>query len=351
MNVGQTGIFFVGSQGLSLQGGFPRELRRGLFSRIDPRFAGLVAGLVVVSFSAVWMLAHRPVTQDVSDREIQKIQERYARLVLNQPKPKAEPVEKKADRATGQAVKEEKTEEKTEVKVDREKESFAEKQQRREVSKEQRQAKRAEISKQIQSAGIFAAITSTGGGAGSGSADVSDLLGATDAVSGIGDIAVTKGTFATRSVDPATLQARKGERTEGGVDIQKERISRAQTTQIASAAEVTISTEPAQIKGDDVSGGTNKMCIQRVITRESGRIKRVYENWLKKDPALSGSMRVSFVILPSGGVSNVVIVNSTTSNASFDQNILRYIMRWDFASCSIASPFEVELPFAFQGQS
>jgi TonB family protein len=85
------------------------------------------------------------------------------------------------------------------------------------------------------------------------------------------------------------------------------------------------------------------------VTRETQRLKRVYEDWLKRDPQLSGNLTVKFTILPTGAVSNVSIVKSSTNNGDFDDAILRYIKRWQFPAVEGAGPVEVVYPFVFEG--
>lgn len=348
----QTGIFYykdVGSAGV-----FPKTLRRSALSRLEPRFSAIFLGLLLLFSVTVGILSHRKIKDDTySEKEILKIQERYAQLVLNQPKPKVEPVEKETKAKVAQTGSQKKTEEaKKEVKVDREKESFVQREQRREETRATREQVRQQVAKQVMSAGIFAAITSTTGGGGTGGPKVSDLLNtATAGLSDFGTINVSKGTFATKNVDAATLAQRKGERV-SNVGIQKQDVGRAAVAQVASAGAVNITTQAPEISGESAgSAERSQAAIGRVVTRESQRLKRVYEDWLKRDPQLAGRLKVKFSILPDGSVSNVVVVESTTNNADFDEAVVRYIKRWQFSPVSGGGPVEVIYPFAFEGQA
>jgi TonB family protein len=346
-NLNQSGIFYFQHQGVVALSEFPKDLRRNILSRIEPRFAIIFGGLLILATAIVLPLSQVKVAERTSEKDIAKIQERYAQLVLNQPKPKVE--EKKEEKVVQrEAAKEGEATGKEEVKVDRAKETFVEKQQRRQATAQERQQKREAIKQQVASAGIFAAITASSSGGGGVSSDVNDLLGATDAVSSLGSITVSKGTFATRKVDPASLTGpRGGQATDVG--IQKSTVGRAAVGQLASAGSVNITSAPPQIKGDQAQVQTSQACINRVITREKTRIKRMYENWLKKDPQLAGNVTVRFTILPSGSVANAAIVKATTNSAEFEQNLIRYIQRWDFTACPSSSPLEIELPFSFSG--
>jgi TonB family protein len=362
-NSNHSGIFYMKQDGKRIPA-FPKEFRRGPFSRLERKFLIIFGGLVFLFYTTVGLLStFVKVDTSQDEKQILKIQERYAELVMNQPKPKEE-VKKEEKSTTGPAIetKEEVKEEDTkeEVKVDRAKESFAEKEQRKEASSETRRQVREQVSKQIQSSGIFAAITATGGsgsgGGGSAVASAADLLGtATD--DGLGDLSnlnVTKGSFATRKADAAGtagVTERKGTRTTD-VGIEKQSVGKAEVTQVASAANVNITSAPPEISGESSThADRSQAAIQRVVQRETQRLKRVYEDWLKRDPALSGRLTVKFTILPSGAVSNVSVVKTTMNNPEFDETILRYIKRWQFPEVSGGTPVEVVYPFVFEGQS
>lgn len=348
------GIVFTPSSGGTMAGSplFPKEFQRGVFSGFDRQFLILLLICGAVIFTVVGILSMHKPAETISNEEITKIQERYARLVLNQPKPVIEPnveeVKERSDTKTETGKTEEKKEE---VKIDRKKETFAEREKRKESGAEQRRKVREQAAKQIQAAGIFAAITAAGGGTGTGS-PVSDLLGTAGiGVSELGNLSLDKGTFATKNVDAADLVTQKRSRTEG-VGIEKEQLGRTAVTQVASNVNVNITSKPPEVSGESASmQERSQSAIQNVVSRQSRRLKRLYEEWLKRDPALNGRLTVKFVILPSGAVANVSIVKTTTNNNDFDQMVLRYIKRWQFPAVEGGGPVEVVYPFVFEGQS
>ncbi len=348
------GILLSSAAGAVAAGGrFPREFERGLFGRFDRKFTLLLLVCIVLIFPVIAILSLRKPSQEVSEKEILKIQERYARLVLNQPKPEVAEVPEVVEEATVKTEtvkKEEKKEEK--VKVDREKETFVEKERRRESGVEERRQAREQAAKQVQAAGIFAAITASGSGSGGLASSTSDLLGTAGiGVADLGDLSVSKGTFATRDVAAADLVAKKGDRTTD-VTIEKESVGRTAVTRVASAAQVNVTSQAPEVSGESSSmSERSQAAIQRVVSRESRRLKRLYEEWLKRDPALSGRLTVKFVILASGGVANVSVVKSSTNNSDFDAMVVRYIKRWKFPAVEGAGPVEVVYPFVFEGLS
>jgi TonB family protein len=356
-NIGKSGLFYIHGIGEISYKPFPKELRRALFSRVEPRFLGIFLSLFIVSFFSVSILSNFKVKETVSEKDIIKIQERYAQLVLNQPKPKPPEVkvEQKVKTAEKGKSQSEEIGKKEEIKVDREKETFVQRKERREATREQRTIVREKVKAAIQTTGIFAAITASGGGgksATSSSSGISDLLGATGEVMGdFGNIKVSKGTFAAaKQIDAEQLSQRRGEVTTG-VDIAREGTQKASAKRLSSEASVNITSTPPEVKGETQGiESRSQASIQRVIDLESKRLKRVYENWLKRDPTLSGQLKIKFTIMPDGTVSNVSIVSSTTKNPEFDDTILRYVKRWTFPPVEGAGPVEVVFPFVFEAQ-
>lgn len=352
--VHQSGMFYFNHpQSGSLLTTFPKDMRRSLLSRFDPRFSMIFFVLALFSFAVITFLSNQKVSETVQQKDIEKIQERYAQLVLNQPKPitpkieeVAKPVEREATGTQTEATTQEKT-------ATSENETYVQKEERREVTRAQREEKRAQVSKQVASSGIFAAITAvgSGGGGGRGTSAVSDFLGAaSEGLGDIGGVTVSKGTFATRQGDGAqALQSRRSATT-AEVGIQKSGVGRASSAQLASAGSVNLASSQVEIVNKPSSGGDRSAAsIQEVVNRESKRLIRVYEEWLKRDPELNGKIEIKFTILSDGSVTNVSIVKSTTNNSEFDQNILRYVKRWQFAGVSGSEPYEVIYPFVFSG--
>lgn len=352
MSNDKTGAVIIGGTGSVQRNIFPKELKQGVFSRIEPHYAIILVSCFVVVFGVFAFLSMKKPSETVTEKEIQKIQERYARLVLNQPKPEVKVQKQEIEKTTKEKAVQEESEKKEEpVQVDREKESFVEKQARREATTEERRQKRQEVAQQIQSSGIFAAITASGSSGGMGGV-ASDLLGAaSESVADIGEMNITKGAFVTKNVTSSDLKQRNNVRATE-VTIQKQELGNANVVQVASAASVNITSEPPEVSGESSAhADRSQAAIQKIVNRETQRLKRVFEDWLKRDPSLGGNLTIKFVILPSGAVSSVAVVKSTTNNSSFDEAILRYIRRWQFPEVSGGSPVEVVYPFVFESQS
>ena len=350
----QTGLFYMGASPQAVLTGFPGEFNRRVFKQLDSAFLIILAISFVVLGGTFFILSLRTPSLAISEKEILKIQERYAQLILNQPKKKVEEAVEEVEAPADDKREGSKEEEKEKVVVDRKSESVVQKKQRKEASRADRRKKREDISQQLQSSGIFAAITSTGAGVtSSSSSPVTDLLGtASEGIGDIGDIDISKGTFATKDVDPKQiLKSRRGEK-KTGVGIEKESVGRVSGSQIASVGKVNITSKPPQITGESAGKGSRSVsAINKIVTLQQSRLKKVYESMLKRDPNLRGKLKIKFTIMADGSVSSVSIVESTTNNASFDKRILSYIQRWKFPPISGGGPVEVIYPFVFSGSA
>jgi len=347
----QSGIFYLQNTGGNNTASFPKELRSSLGERIDPRFTMLFCGLLVLLGGIVFTLSFQKVSETTSEQDILKIQERYASIVLNQPKPKPavpEKIKQVATSAEEKAKPEEKTEEK---KINREKETYAQREARRTETSQSRQQAREAVEQQVQSSGIFAVITAGGAGSSrSNSGGVHDLLGeGSDGIGDLSNIKITKGTFASKNVDIGDIKARHGQVT-SNVDIGRSDVGTASVTHIVSKGSVKITSAPPVIKGSaEALANRNMSSIQRVIDLEKNKLKRVFETWLKRDPALGGQLKIKFTIMPSGEVTNVAVINSSTNNSAFDETIVRYVQHWAFDPVDGGGPVDITCPLAFEG--
>ena len=341
MATNQTGIFYVDASKDAIRKVFPKQFEHSFFSQLDRKFITILSISGVLLFTLFFILSLRPLPEKMSEKEILKIQERYAKLVLNKPVKKKKVKEVKVKDIGPKEVEKEK------IEVDRKNESVEQRQERKAASSEQRQAKRAAISKQIATTGIFAAITATGGSGGGGDA-VNDLLGDADGIGDLAEVDLSGGSFAKQNVDVATLKARRGARA-SGVGLKKGSVGSASGGAVKKQGSIKISSAAPKISGESAgTGSRTQTAINKVVTRQQSRLKKVYETMLKRDPQLGGKIKIKFTIQPDGSVTNVSIVMSTTGNSTFDNRIVSYVKRWKFSPAS-GGPVEVVYPFVFSG--
>lgn len=324
---------------------FPKELKGGFFRSLDRKFAMIFGICLFVISTTVFLLSLRPLDVKADADQIAEIQERYARLVLNKPKPK--PVEEDAPKRT----REEKTEKKEEKKekIDRKKESVAEKRQRKQKSSVDRQRKREQMQKKMANVGIFAAITASADYAGDGNM-VQDLIGGGDVTGDLAGMNLSGESFAKKTVTEEQKRTRRETRAKGG-SIAKSELGAAEGAKVSRRGKVELSNKAEEIKGEAASNQfRSQAAILQVVKQQQARLRYVFEKWLKKDPNLSGKLMVRFDIMPDGEVANVSIVSSTTNNSRFDGAITRYIKRWKFKPIAEGSgSVSIVYPFVFSG--
>jgi TonB family protein len=88
------------------------------------------------------------------------------------------------------------------------------------------------------------------------------------------------------------------------------------------------------------------MDLVEAIIRHNGELNQIYQQYLKQNPGLQGTVIVNFTIDPSGKVSNAYVVSSTLGNADMEQRIVSAIYSWYFPACPEGET-QVTYPFVF----
>jgi len=88
--------------------------------------------------------------------------------------------------------------------------------------------------------------------------------------------------------------------------------------------------------------------IMDVLAEKTGTVTFIYNKHLRADPMLSGTVLIELVIEPSGRVSNVNILESSTYNPSFDLELAASVETWRFGAVDEdEGPLSVQYPFSF----
>jgi len=362
-NLNQSGIFYFSSTGTAAATGpageFPLDCRRSLKSRFDPQYTRIFLIIAGVVFLTVGLLS-RVKSKDTgnSEQEMQKIQERYARLVLNQEMPKKE--EPKVDvkaQAAARASAEAAAAEEAAADERSKTETVVEKTQRKQASSAQRAAKREAMKAQIGNVGVFAELTAAGtGGGGSGSAKggVRDLIGSIDASSSLSNMSISGASFASKRAEAFVVGSgggtgtgvggRRGERAEGGT-ISTSGLSSASAGTFKSEGNIEMN-NLEHVEGEAANDASRDMkTLSQVLQKYQPRLKKVYEDFLKRNPDLAGKMVVKFTIEGDGSVSNVTIISSDLKDKELERNLVRYIERIKFPPAS--GKITIEWPLIF----
>jgi TonB family protein len=318
---------------------FPRELRMGFFQSLDREFVRifLICLGVMVTVFLIGALMEKP--KEPSASEMEDIQARYAKLVLNKEIPKEEEKEEKVE----QVARETAAKKKEEKKIDRKKESVAQKQERKAATSEQRAKKREALKKEIENVGLFAELTAVGGSGGSSRA-VHDLIGDVDAAAGLTDMDITSGSFVQKKSETLALRERRGERSAGGT-IKQSSVLKAKGGTFKSSGNVELN-RVDNIQGAAAADASRSMqALTRELRKYQPRLKRVYENYLKRNPDLAGKIVIKFTIEADGSVSDVIVLSSDLNHRQLERDLIRRIKRIKFKPAS--GKITIEWPLIF----
>ncbi len=88
--------------------------------------------------------------------------------------------------------------------------------------------------------------------------------------------------------------------------------------------------------------------VREVLTSKESAVIFIYNKHLRADPLLSGTVLIEMMIEPSGRVSNVSILDSTTMNPAFDLELASIAETWRFGAVDEnEGPLPVIYPFHF----
>lgn len=255
---------------------------------------------------------------------LKQLPKRFARLILK-PKPKPKPkIEKKVE------VKEEKPEEKPEEKKKEKKKTEKKPERKKPVSKE--------LQKRVSNKGLLGVIGAKGGIMSSfGSSDWNKM-----------DSLIESSTRAVvADAGTALDDLGTGELTDIEIKAQEKIKAR-------SKEEILKDKEKTRIKEKKKKATTGKSIAERnesqvyaKITSYIGGLKYLYNNRLRTNPTLRGSITILITIDPSGTVTNAAVKNSTLKDTELEKSITKRIKRWKFNPLESDKPYSISYTFDF----
>ena len=87
--------------------------------------------------------------------------------------------------------------------------------------------------------------------------------------------------------------------------------------------------------------------VYRAVTTYAGGLKYLYNNALRKNPALKGKIAIRLTIASNGKVTKAEITNSTINDAELEEAITKRIYRWQFEDLKDADDMIIEYTFDF----
>jgi len=269
--------------------------------------------------------------------DIEEIPDRFVQMVVKAKPPEA-PKQQTQD----------KTEDKTPDKAVATNNSARKAAPKKEISAEEKARidaeRRARLAEQVRNTGILKLLGAKADGSGS----IADVLGKGDvdrdqekAFQGVGGLTVATSDASLRGVKSGTGGSGKvadigslrgagtiaGGNTGAGVTEKK-------------VSGVVRSEAPA------VDGELDPALVSKEVRARIGAVKACYERALKRNPNLSGKIKVRWTITAAGTVSGVDIADDSMGDSEVSSCIKQLVARWRFPAPAGGS-VEVEFPFVF----
>ena len=315
------------------------SFKKPWISREDYPFISILVVSAIAHFSTVAYLNTRDVKKYQTISAIERMPERFARLILEPPKTKVKEMEAAKPLPREEAKEEEKKEEKPEEKPEKE----VKKDQVASKEEPSFEATKEAVRARVKSKGLLGVIMSKqrpnvpGGDV---FARASSMLKNMD----------TKGVN-EGALDDILSSFKSGEE---GVDVSIGGGIHGKDTKTLLEGRRSLS---ALEKG---GGGGGKKAEDRASLRARdeaevyktvrayvGGLKYIYNNELRKDPTLKGKVTVKIVITPDGKVALAEIVSSTLASQDVVDAIIKKIYRWKFHELMGGEEFAITYTFDF----
>jgi len=339
--------FQAGAIGIGI-GKFPKEFERQWSELVDKRFALILLASFVIHFLTAFYFAINPPSDQLSSKEIRKIQEQYVDLVLKEPIKKVEEFPEEFV-VTEKAVEKEESEG-GETSVGKDKRAATSEMKggtaearkaQYDAGEVQRRRTREQISEEVSSKGLLGVLSGSGSAAtGEG---VADLLGEVESGEGnldnvfsqLDGIKVADGSSgggAGGTTGTGGGKGVKGSRTTsgGGIDALVSGGGAAKSTSVQRKGSLVVSSISAvEDEKGMKSDSRNSDDVSEIVNNHNAAIQYCYQRELKRDPNLKGKLVVRFTIAPSGRVTDVNVVSSTLNNQRVERCVVSRIQRWD----------------------
>ena len=86
--------------------------------------------------------------------------------------------------------------------------------------------------------------------------------------------------------------------------------------------------------------------IDQVVKQRTPDLKKIYDQYRKKNKKLQGRIKLKFTITPNGDISEISVVESNTGDSGFDEIIKMAVSTWTFGKVTKGNT-TVTIPFTF----
>jgi TonB family protein len=315
----------------------PASVRGSLFSGLDWVYTGIASASFLVHL--IFVIYLRSVDWPRKP-DIEEIPDRFVQMVVKAKPP--EPPKETLTKDDGKKEDDKKADKKTPS-------NSANKAPKKELSAEEKARldaeRRARLAEQVRNTGILKLLGAKADGSGS----IADVLGKGDvdrdqekAFQGVGGLTVATSDASLRGVKSGTGGSGKVANISGlrgagsiaggdtGAGLTEKRISGVVRSEAPS-----------------VDGTLDPSLVSKEVRARIGAIKACYDRALKRNPNLSGKVKIRWTITAAGTVSAVEIEEDSMGDAEVSSCIKGLVSRWRFPAPSGGS-VDVVYPFVFQ---
>jgi TonB family protein len=314
-----------------------RDIRGPLWQSLDKKFFIIAVLSLLLHGALVWYLDTLKLKQNEMI-VIEKIPERFAKLIIDKPLPKLAPTPKTAPEQNAGTVESVRQTAETAPageagggsapQVSARERAVAQKAVARQVQR---------VEQKIRTVGVLGMLTGQGSTARGPS--VVDVLGGVgrkkesfqnleSALSNLSGLQQTQNinVLSKKLVQSKSVAINRKEE----IDDLIASVGAAKTTSLAKRGSITIQ-RPQSIEGAASSNAKRDYdVINAVVLSHKTSINMSYEKYLKADPGLAGKITIRLTIAASGDVSAAVVVENTTGNHDLEDDIVRKMRMWKF---------------------
>ena len=330
-----------------------RALRRPLISREDYTFLLILTLTALINFSAVAYLNTLKIRKAEPIEAFKTIAPRFAKLILAPSKkevvkkPVVEPAhEEKKEEKKKEEVKEAKKEEAPPKKAEVKEEKVASAPPPSEAAPSA--AARERIRETVKSKGLLGVITAKARPSViPGNSLFQEVNRSIRSIDKVGRGETEEALTALKAKGLESMEEVSGNIV-GGKQIS---ISKDISEIIKEKKETTLLEESnkqkARPRGNAPKKTRNEGGVYRAVTTYAGGLKYLYNNALRKNPALKGKITVRLTIAPDGKVTKAELINSTINDAELEETITKRIYRWQFEELKDVDDMIIEYTFDF----
>jgi TonB family protein len=315
-----------------------RDIRGPLWQSLDKRFFFIALASLALHIGIVWYLDSIKLKQNEM-MAVEKIPERFAKLIIDKPMPKLPPTPKQPlakTAETGEAARQTAAEE-TAPEAAQNGQAAPVSAKERAVAQKAVARQVARVEEKIRTVGVLGMLTGQGstargpavvdvlGGVGKKKESFQNLESALSNMSGLQQ---------TQNIN--VLQSKLVKSKDVSINRKEEiddliaSVGAAKATNLAKRGSITIQ-RPQSIEGAASSNAKRDYeVINAVVLSHKTSINMSYEKYLKIDPGLAGKITIRLTIAASGDVSAATVIENTTGNRDLEDDIVRKVRMWKF---------------------